>query len=94
MPREFDGSETYSKARNQAHEKAKILQQRSDVERAEMEKNSTQIVTIIYWKKLWGLPDLHSGVSLRFKIPLRAKEIQKRIHDAFPELSIQTEGIE
>lgn len=68
-------------------EKRKLLQTKSQLERLQMKARATQIVKIVFHKKLWGVPGHFYGVSLEFKHPLGAQEIRRRIHMAFPELA-------
>jgi hypothetical protein len=69
------------------NDKQRHFQEKSEMERSEMEMQSTQVVKIIFHKKLW-IQNLFYGVGLEFSIPLNIKEIRNRIHQAFPELGI------
>ncbi|MCJ7459209.1 MAG: hypothetical protein MUP17_09480 [candidate division Zixibacteria bacterium] len=72
-------------------DKARALQEKSEQERTAMSQKATQLVKIIFHKKLWGLPNQFRGVALQFSQPLRMEEIRERMHSAFPELSVQWE---
>jgi hypothetical protein len=65
--------------------KAKESQEHFDMQRQKMERLHTQRVKIVCHKTLLLPPGLHKSFTVRLNIPLRKKDIDKRMAAAFPE---------
>lgn len=70
----------------------KRIQSKSVHERSVMEKESTQLVKVVFERNwIFGLPDMLNEFKVQLKIPLCHQEIMERMQKAFPGLKLVTE---